>query len=108
MRLRAYVLCGTPAPNRPHDLVEQFNIADFGAAFEGVELPDDRANALPVVRDVLESRGLYVRNLKRDVLPDLPGRRYLRVPLPLEASQRRAYEAALNDLILDLSRPGAA
>ena len=31
---RCIVLCGTPAPNRPHDLVEQVNTADNGAAFK--------------------------------------------------------------------------
>lgn len=99
---RAYVLCGTPAPNRPHDLVEQMNIVDFGAAFAGVDLPEDRAAALPIVREVLEARGLYVRNRKLDVLPDLPGRRYTRVPLPFQPAQRRAYSAALDDLVVDL------
>jgi SNF2 family DNA or RNA helicase len=99
---RAYVLCGTPAPNRPHDLVEQMNIVDFGAAFAGVDIPRDRRDALPVVRTVLETRGLYVRSRKADVLPDLPGRRYTRVPLPFQPAQRRAYAAALRDLIVDL------
>jgi SNF2 family DNA or RNA helicase len=99
---RAYVLCGTPAPNRPHDLVEQMNIVDFGAAFAGVDIPRDRTDALPVVRTVLETRGLYLRSRKADVLPDLPGRRYTRIPLPFQPARRRAYAAALRDLIVDL------
>ncbi|HET7459911.1 MAG TPA: DEAD/DEAH box helicase [Longimicrobium sp.] len=99
---RAYVLCGTPAPNRPHDVVEQFNIVDFGATFGGVKIPEDRAAALPVIRQAMEARGLYVRHRKQDVLPDLPQRRYTRVPLALRPEQRRAYEAALQNLILDL------
>lgn len=103
---RAYVLCGTPAPNSPHDVIEQFNIADLGAAFGGVSIPKDRAAALPAVKQVLEARGLYVRHRKREVLPDLPGRRYTRVPLRLQPQQRRAYEAALNDLIVDLTYTG--
>src|SRR5262249_22313387 len=36
---RCWVLCGTPAPNAPHDVVEQFNIADGGVAFHDVVLP---------------------------------------------------------------------
>ena len=32
---RAYVLCGTPAPNSPSDLVQQFNLVDFGYCFRG-------------------------------------------------------------------------
>lgn len=100
---RAYVLCGTPAPNRPHDVVEQFNIVDLGATFAGVAIPEDRDAALPVVREAIEARGLYVRHRKHEVLPDLPERRYTRVPLPLQPEQRRAYRAALDDLIIDLS-----
>jgi SNF2 family DNA or RNA helicase len=57
---------------------------------------------LPVVQQVVETRGLYVRHLKADVLPDLPEKRFQRVYVPLEPQQRRAYEAALQHLILDL------
>ena len=38
---RAFVLCGTPAPNSPHDIVEQINIVDFGICFSGVEIPEN-------------------------------------------------------------------
>lgn len=99
---RAYVLCGTPAPNRPHDLVQQMSIVDFGTAFGEVTLPDDRTEALPIVQRVLDGRGLFVRHRKSDVLPNLPDREYTRIILPLQPQQRRAYEAALSDLILDL------
>ena len=58
---RSYVLCGTPAPNSPVDLVQQFNLVDFGLAFEEVELPTDRSEAAPVVQDVLDKRGLFTR-----------------------------------------------
>jgi SNF2 family DNA or RNA helicase len=99
---RAYVLCGTPAPNSPHDLVEQFNLVDFGLTFDGVDLPEDRDEARPVVQGLLASRGVYVRHLKADVLPDLPSKSFHRVLVPLGAQQRRLYEAALRDLIVDL------
>ncbi len=73
---RAYVLCGTPAPNSPQDLVQQFNIVDFGLTFDGVEIPDDRESARPVVQQAIKARGLYLRHcLKADVLPDLPVKR---------------------------------
>lgn len=99
---RAFVLCGTPAPNAPHDLIQQFNIVDFGLTFAGVEVPDDRESARPVVQQAIESRGLFVRHLKADVLPDLPVKQFHRVLVPMQPVQQRLYQGALQDLILDL------
>jgi SNF2 family DNA or RNA helicase len=100
---RCFVLCGTPAPNSPHDLVAQFDLVDFGMTFSGVRLAEDRATAAGQVRVVLDARGLYVRNLKRTVLPHLPARLFTEVEVEMAPAQRAAYEAALNDLILDLT-----
>lgn len=97
----AYVLCGTPAPNAPQDLVQQFSLVDFGLAFEGVEVPKDRETALPIVQKVVESQGLYVRHLKADVLPELPQKQFQRVYVPMEPLQRRLYERTLHELIHD-------
>ena len=99
---RAFVLCGTPAPNAPHDLVEQFNLVDFGLAFDGVVLPPDRAEAVPMVRRVVNERGLYVRHLKSEVLPDLPARSFHRLYVPLRPEQSRVYERLRNRLVSDL------
>lgn len=99
---RCLVLCGTPAPNSPHDLVEQFNIADGGAAFRGVALPPERDLALPIVRKVVEDRGIYIRRLKQDVMPDLPAKTFHRVLVPLQPEQHRSYSAALDELVKHL------
>jgi SNF2 family DNA or RNA helicase len=99
---RAYVLCGTPAPNRPHDLVEQFNIVDFGVTFDGVDVPDGPEAALAAVQAAVDGRGLSVRHLKRDVLPNLPGKTFERVLVPLQPVQKRLYEGALRSLIVDV------
>lgn len=99
---RAYVLCGTPAPNSPHDLVQQFNIVDYGVTFDGTTIPDGRAEAAPVVQAAVASKGLVVRHLKRDVLPDLPGKSFERVLVQLQPQQRRLYEGVLRNLIVDL------
>lgn len=99
---RAFVLCGTPAPNSPHDLVQQFNLVDFGLTFAGVEVPKDRSEARPVVKRAIEERGIYARHLKSDVLPALPPKAFNRVLLSLQPEQEEAYAAALDDLILDL------
>lgn len=99
---RAFVLCGTPAPNSPHDLIQQFNIVDFGHTFECIKVPEDCDLAMPVVQQAIKDRGLYIRHLKADVLPDLPLKRFNRVIVPLNHEQKKLYEAALRDLILDL------
>ena len=96
---RAYVLCGTPAPNSPSDLVQQFNLVDFGYCFAGVNMPTERKMMAPVVRSAIEERGLFLRHLKRDVLPDLPAKRFQRFILPMADEQARLYRAALEGLV---------
>ncbi|WP_294314030.1 DEAD/DEAH box helicase [uncultured Sphingomonas sp.] len=96
---RAFVLCGTPAPNAPQDLIGQFNLVDFGLAFDGVDVPVDRAAAAPVVQSVIDSRGLYVRHLKAQVLPDLPAKRFQRVFVPMAPRQAEIYQSLLTDLV---------
>ena len=56
---RAYVLCGTPAPNSPSDLVQQFSLVDFGYCFEGIDVPKERELAAPVVQSAIEERGSF-------------------------------------------------
>ncbi len=101
---RAYVLCGTPAPNAPHDLVEQFNFVDFGYTFSGAAIPEERAAARPVVQKVIESRGIFVRHLKRDVLPELPTKTFHKVIIPLQPTQDKLYRSVLSDFIKELER----
>lgn len=99
---RCFVLCGTPAPNSPHDLVAQFDLVDFGKTFAGTRLDPDREIARDQVKTILDRRGFFVRNLKADVLPDLPPRSFSEVKVPLAPQQQAAYDAALRDLVLDL------
>lgn len=99
---RVWLLCGTPAPNTAHDIVAQVNMVDFGTTFADVRIPKDRADAVPVVRQALDERAIYLRNLKVDVLPELPGRSYTRVTVPLSPIQAQLYEAALGELIADV------
>lgn len=103
---RTFVLCGTPAPNRADDVVAQVNLVDFGLTFEGVVLPDDRGAAVSVVRDALDAEPVHRRNLKADVLPDLPGRAFTRVPVALAPRQRKLYEAAESDMLDELRHVG--
>lgn len=98
---RAFVLCGTPAPNAGADLISQFNLVDLGLTFGGLHLPKDREAANVAVRSRLDERGFYLRSLKDRVLT-LPGREFVTVDVHLAGEQRRAYDAALADLVLDL------
>lgn len=99
---RCFVLCGTPAPNAPRDLVSQFDLVDFGLTFEDVKLVDRPEFDVPAIRAAIDGRGIYTRNLKDDVLPDLPGRRFTEIRLDLPPAQRRLYLSALDSLIHDV------
>jgi len=100
--VRCFALCGTPAPNAPRDLVSQVDLVDFGMTFEGLSLSDDPEEDRETIRTALQHRGLYTRNLKDDVFPDLPGRRFAEVPIEFAPQQARLYERALDGLISDL------
>jgi len=100
----AFVLCGTPAPNSASDVISQFDLVDFGFTFRGLKVDKDRSVAADQVRDRLEQRGLYARNVKAVVLPDLPPKSFTEIEVDLAPQQRAAYDAALNDLIIDLQR----
>ena len=99
---RAYVLCGTPAPNMPQDLIQQFNLVDFGVTFAGLVVPEDREQAHHVIQQAINERGPFIRHLKQDVLPDLPEKGFNRVLLELPPQQAHLYEEASKSLILDL------
>jgi SNF2 family DNA or RNA helicase len=102
--VRCFALCGTPAPNAPRDLISQVDLVDFGMTFEGVSLSDDPEQDREPIRSALQDRGLYTRNLKDEVLPDLPGRRFAEVPIEFAPEQARLYEQALDGLISDLEK----
>jgi SNF2 family DNA or RNA helicase len=99
---RTWLLCGTPAPNTAHDIVSQVTMVDFGETFAGTSIPKDRAQALPVVREALDRRAIYLRNLKVDVLPDLPERSFTRLMVPLSPVQAQLYGAALGELVAEV------
>lgn len=99
---RVWLLCGTPAPNTAHDIVAQVSMVDFGTTFAGVSIPKDRAQAVPVVRQALDDRAIYLRNLKVDVLPDLPERSFTRLTVPMAPVQAQLYDAALGALIEEM------
>lgn len=99
---RAWVLCGTPAPNNALDVVHQFDVADGGTTFAGIDLPKDPQALRQTVKQAVELRGIYLRRLKRQVFPDLPDKRFERVLVPMEPQQRQLYSDSLSALIADV------
>jgi SNF2 family DNA or RNA helicase len=99
---RAYVLCGTPAPHSARDLVAQFDLVDFGFTFGGVRLDADGATAARQVQSAITQRGVFVRNLKQVVLPNLPGRSYAEVLVEMAPRQASIYSALARQLIDEL------
>lgn len=100
---RCFVLCGTPAPNAARDIVAQVSLVDLGLTFDGVRLThaaDEQAR--DVIRDALTERGVYSRNLKGAVLPDLPQRQFTQVRVNFAPEQARLYSQALDGLLDDL------
>ncbi|PVA35868.1 DEAD/DEAH box helicase [Mycobacteroides abscessus] len=98
----AFVLCGTPAPNAAADVIAQFDLVDLGYTFRGLRLDADRTIAARQVSDRLAERGLYVRNVKTVALPNLPPRSFTEIAVELAPRQRAAYDAALQNLVVDL------
>lgn len=99
---RAYVLCGTPAPNSPRDVVHQIDITDSGVTFGGMSLPDDDASAAVVIQEALGGSAIYLRRLKEEVLPSLPPKSTVKVMVDLQPVQAGLYMDALNNLVIDV------
>jgi len=99
---KAFVLCGTPAPHSAKDLVSQFDLVDFGFTFRGVSLEKDPVVSARQVKAAVEARGVYVRNLKRLVLPDLPSRRYTETLVEMAPRQAHLYGVLARELAEDL------
>ena len=98
---RAIVLCGTPAPNHSWDVVSQVSLTDEGIAFGARPRPKDPEDARSAVIEGLQG-ALYLRRLKRDVLPELPGQTVEVVRVEMTPRQRVLYDDALDALVLEV------
>ena len=99
---RAFVLCGTPAPNSPADLINQFDLADGGYTFRGVTPSGDRTRDAETIYEAVSNRGVYLRRLKGQVLPHLPPKQFEIVPVDLDGAQQNLYLQAKDKLVLHL------
>jgi SNF2 family DNA or RNA helicase len=100
---KCFVLCGTPAPNRPTDLIHQFTLSDNGYSFgqSDAQAYSDLDN-FQKIESIIESRGVYLRRTKKAVLPELPEKNYNVVELDLEPKQQSLYDEAKKELVLYL------
>ena len=97
-RSRSWALTGTPLENRLDDTV---SILEF------VEDSPTRATDYVSPHDVRAAlAGVQIRRRKAEVLTELPPKTFITVPLDLPASQRRAYDKAEREGIMELRSLG--
>lgn len=101
---KCWMLCGTPAPNAATDVIHQFDIADAGVTFDGVALPEDTSELRRVVKRTIENKGVYLRRLKVEILPNLPSKSFHRVQVPLAQAQARLYKDQLTSLLAEVAQ----
>ena len=99
---KAYVLCGTPAPNSPYDLINQFNLADMGYSFSIFHKTGNLDNDREAIEHLINSRGAYIRRLKKDIYPNLPEKHFNIIRVSLQGRQRMLYDQAKSDLVMEL------
>ncbi len=103
------VLCGTPAPNRPDDIVHQINLSDLGAALGGYRSTEDQVEDLRRLSVLVEERAAFLRRLKKDVLASLPQKVFKVKRLVMSKRHRALYDRArseFRDRLLQMGSQG--
>jgi len=99
---QCFVLCGTPAPNSAHDLINQFNLADLGYTFGGFKKSKDPSRDWDQISRLVENKGMYIRRLKPEILDFVPEKNFHVLSVPLSGKQLLMYETARHELELEL------
>jgi SNF2 family DNA or RNA helicase len=99
---RCFVLCGTPAPNSAHDLINQFDLADLGYTFGDFKKSKDPLIDWDAINLLIENRGTYIRRLKADILKFVPEKCFQLITVPLLGKQQLLYDRARDALYLEL------
>jgi SNF2 family DNA or RNA helicase len=100
--VRGFVMCGTPAPNAPTDIIHQFDIADSDYTFAGFTPSRDPEGLVAGITERIEERGVLIRRLKEEVLPSLPEKSFNVISISLSGRQAALYEEARGKLELKL------
>lgn len=99
---KCFVLCGTPAPNSAHDLVNQFDLADLGYTFGGFKKSNDAENDWDKITELVDTKGVFIRRLKPDILQHVPEKNFHVISVELAGKQALMYESAKLSLELEL------
>lgn len=99
---RCFVLCGTPAPNSAHDLVNQFDLADLGYTFGGFTKAKNPAEDWDEIAGLVDTRGLFIRRLKPEILQHVPEKNFHVIRVDLKGKQALMYDTARSELELEL------
>ena len=98
-RHRSWALTGTPLENNEDELASIMEFVD-----QGELVTDKRYFPGTALRD--RHQELQLRRKKADVLQDLPPKRVTKVPIDLDAKQRKSYDKAEQDGIVYLKALG--
>lgn len=99
---RCFVLCGTPAPNSAHDLINQFNLADLGYTFGSFRKSKKPIDDWEKISQLTETRGLFIRRLKTEIIENVPEKRFHVISVELKGKQALMYEKARTQMVLEL------
>ena len=96
------VLCGTPAPNSPSDIVHQFNLSDLGFTFGHWKKSELKEPDQDKISAAISERGVMLRRLKSEVLEDLPPKKLAINWFDLNPYQQELYDEARTEFLLYL------
>jgi|AntAceMinimDraft_1070359.scaffolds.fasta_scaffold04724_2 SNF2 family DNA or RNA helicase len=96
------ILCGTPAPNSPADIVHQFNLSDLGYTFGHWTQSELKEPDQEKISSAISERGVMLRRLKSDVLESLPPKKIAINWFDLNVHQRQLYDEAKTEFLLYL------
>lgn len=99
---KCFVLCGTPAPNSAHDLVNQFDLADLGYTFGGFKKSNNPEADWDKIATLVDTKGVFIRRLKSEILQHVPEKNFHVLRVELEGRQALMYEKAKSALELEL------
>ncbi len=101
---RCFVLCGTPAPNTAHDLINQFDLADLKFTFGGFHKSRNPESDWDNISLLIDTRGLFIRRLKTDILDHVPEKYFHVLRVELTGKQKLMYELARTELEIELKK----
>ncbi len=98
---RTLILCGTPAPNSPHDLLNQIDVVSPEMSTRPRYVNSEDCAAKEMAQKAL-AEIICLRRLKKDVLPQIPGKHFEKILLDLQPLQQSLYRKVKNELVVEV------